>query len=251
MTLFLGVAVFIFELATFCCVGAGAALVRVRGEERGVAVETDVSLLPSRPRRLLSDSSGSSRASAVLRREPPAGAVQLYERLALQRASAASVSCTAAAAKLLLRPALFIWTLPSVCGVKVAEAAATELLLRSSPERVLSARPEVSWSKDARDGRTTDLREADLGSGVSSAACDVKDSACTDARDAPDLRAEAAPLLMRLREAVMFSGVSSAASDVSASDFDDARDGSPLGLREADGHPFAGGSWAGSSGLRM
>jgi len=55
----------------------------------------------------------------------------------------------------------------------------------------------------------------------------------------------------RVREAVLFSGVSSAASDVSASDFDDARDGSPLGLREADGHPFAGGSWAGSSGLRM
>ena len=131
----------------------------------------------------------------------------------------------------------------------MAEAAATELLLRSSPERVLSARPEVSWSKDARDGRTTDLREADLGSGVSSAACDVKDSACTDARDAPDLRAAAAPL--RLGEDDLFSGVSSAASDVSASDFDDARDGSPLGLREADGHPFAGGSWAGSSGLRM
>jgi hypothetical protein len=72
------------------------------------------------------------------------------------------------------------------------------------------------------------LREADLGSGVSSAAMDVRPSASTDARDAPDLRAAAAPLLLRLREAdlgsglllrfpgaVLFSGVCSDATNVS------------------------------------
>ena len=142
MALFLGVAVFFFELATLCCVGAGAAVVRVRGEERGVVVEKDVSLarVAEEDFRVIEEedlcffaadsscptSSGSSRASAVLRHEPADD-----QRLALQRASAASGSCTAAAARLLLRPALFIWTLPSVCGVKVAEAAATELLLRT------------------------------------------------------------------------------------------------------------------------